>query len=225
VACNDNYCGLSSQVTLQVVGGSKYKIEVGGGGIDSTGQGLLSIQLNVPENRKVQNMELTTGQEVCFDAVTNLTVREVTVDNGATTSLIAGSSIIMTPVVKVFEGGYLSARITETADFCSHATNELAGSPETLSLKAIPAKLFPTASFRVYPNPTEGLLTLESRVMDPHRKLQIHLFNMMGELVLSEVHQGQRLYTMNLAGIPAGIYNLQVSDGSDQTLFRVVSLE
>lgn len=225
MACNDNFCGLSSQVTLQVVGGSKYKIEVGGGGIDSTGLGLLSIQLDVPANRTVQNMELTTGQEVCFDAVTHLMVREVTVDNGATISLIAGSSIIMTPVVKVFEGGYLSARITETADFCSHTRNELTGSQETLSLKESTAEPSPVTNFRVYPNPTEGLLNLESKARDLHQEIQLHLFNMMGELVLREVHQGQRRYTMNLTGIPAGIYNLQVSDGSDQTLLRVVRLE
>jgi hypothetical protein len=45
IACNDDACNLQSEVTIDVVAGQKYLIEVGGYGSD-TGQGVLSVSVS-----------------------------------------------------------------------------------------------------------------------------------------------------------------------------------
>ncbi|MCP4256138.1 MAG: hypothetical protein GY774_01265 [Planctomycetes bacterium] len=42
IECNDDYCGWQSEVTIEVIAGQQYLIEVGGFG-DNTGEGLISV--------------------------------------------------------------------------------------------------------------------------------------------------------------------------------------
>ncbi len=71
IGCNDDYCGLQSQITFDAVTGNTYLIEVGGYS-SNTGDGVISIECTVcdaPENdncESVTPVALTLGTPVTF---------------------------------------------------------------------------------------------------------------------------------------------------------------
>jgi hypothetical protein len=61
IGCNDDYCGLQSEITFEAVAGLEYLIEIGGYNISEGGQGVISISSeivsNVPANDNCYNAQ------------------------------------------------------------------------------------------------------------------------------------------------------------------------
>ena len=65
--------------------------------------------------------------------------------------------------------------------------------------------------FRVYPNPTSGIFTLEVDHDRSSEKISVEIYNMKGEKILSSVLSGERKHEFSLSGLPMGLYLVKVN--------------
>jgi hypothetical protein len=76
----------------------------------------------------------------------------------------------------------------------------------------------------VYPNPTDGLLNIAFQTLNA-QQLNIKVFNVMGQLVMTEqfnkVVAGKNNLTVDLSGLNTGIYMVEVLGGQSQDSIRV----
>ena len=75
---------------------------------------------------------------------------------------------------------------------------------------------------KIYPNPTAGPLTLAWEGRLPGQKAAIRLFDATGRLVWRQQRRLERQVALSLAGLPEGLYFLQVQAGEGSWLERVV---
>jgi hypothetical protein len=75
-----------------------------------------------------------------------------------------------------------------------------------------------TSLFSVYPNPTNGLVTLEFETEGVHI---VTLAEMSGRILLRETANGQTA-KIDLSDYPAGVYLLTMDDGKRQSTMRIV---
>ena len=79
-----------------------------------------------------------------------------------------------------------------------------------------------SADFRVYPNPTNGQLYIESS-LDANSDYQVRLVDLQGRLVAAPVlGRPSNRQTINLAGLPAGLYGMVILQGENQYFQKVV---
>jgi hypothetical protein len=76
--------------------------------------------------------------------------------------------------------------------------------------------------FIIYPNPNEGIFTME--LMDANHKsgIRVEIFDMMGARVKQIELSGKRLYEFDLSDKPAGIYLLRVIKGDKVGIWKVI---
>lgn len=74
---------------------------------------------------------------------------------------------------------------------------------------------YPKVHLKVYPNPTENYVYIESSI--PQEKITLNLYNLLGEEV-PLVKQGDRL---NIINLPAGLYMLQIT-ANHQTISKTI---
>jgi len=97
---------------------------------------------------------------------------------------------------------------------------------EFFGLDSLPIAEVPiTSEFIVFPNPTRDLLVLEFKEINTSYT-QTDLFDMYGHLVYSEkLETGHKVYTLNLAYLPAGSYHLRVISRTSEKVRQIVILE
>ncbi|MCB0595284.1 MAG: T9SS type A sorting domain-containing protein [Lewinellaceae bacterium] len=78
------------------------------------------------------------------------------------------------------------------------------------------------AAFSLYPNPTTGQLTLAWEGRLPGQQAAIRLFDATGRVVWRQQRRLERRMELSLAGLPAGLYVLQVQAGEGSWVKRVV---
>jgi len=152
---------------------------------------------------------VVSGSE-CFNATNTITVAEFapfTVISGSQAELIAGVKIIFKPGATVASGGYLWGHIAPGGPFCgvksaSIVTNPASGSDENSELQP--------SLFRVFPNPTTGLFTVELNKDFTEGRAQLEIFGMQGEKVFSTVLLQEKKRVISLEGKPNGIYFIRI---------------
>lgn len=178
----------------------------------------------IQNNINVFGIDITNGQERCFNAYQTITVAgngtSFTVQQGGFARFIAGEKIRLLPGVKVFSGGYLSASITTNGIYCntySFSPNGTAGESE------ITARAGETGAWvRIYPNPCSGRFQIEFSNPDPDEWSRIRLVNMKG----NEIFSG-RIRTLGVQTIPMpdhapGIYVLCVNRNGQVKTIKVI---
>ena len=89
----------------------------------------------------------------------------------------------------------------------------------TFTVTSVTSVETPDASLaRVYPNPTEGVITLEFEAQGAY---QLTLADMNGKVLLRESVIGQTAQ-IDISAYPEGVYLLTIDDGKRQTTTRVV---
>ncbi|MGB4206283.1 MAG: T9SS type A sorting domain-containing protein, partial [Bacteroidales bacterium] len=87
---------------------------------------------------------------------------------------------------------------------------------ETVSEKS--SEIYETQTtdfFRVYPNPTTGIFTLELNSVNASGSVNIEIFNMLGERILYTEQQTNSHYQFDLSGNKAGIYFIRVNNAGN----------
>jgi|LSQX01.1.fsa_nt_gb hypothetical protein len=172
-------------------------------------------------NVALQGVDVVSGQDICFDATSILTVagggNTFVVQDGGNVNLIAGHNISMLEGTSVRSGAYLHAYISN--EYCTLPPAMLAAEEdndainETVSEKS--SEVFENRIndlFRVYPNPTTGIFTLELNSVNESGSVRIEIFNLLGERILNTEQQTNSHYQLDLSGNKAGIYFIRVNN-------------
>lgn len=174
----------------------------------------------VPDFLTLETELIESGEYLCFNAYKTITVQNFTVEAGASTTLIAGQSIIFKPGTSVKTGAYLRAYISN--DFCVNPT------PLTSAGEAEPAMLNESNSdipednlFTVFPNPTNGLLNI--RVQDsPDATIFVEIFGMLGEKLAATQFSGHNQHTIDISNLSGGIYIVRAICKDRHSTMRII---
>jgi hypothetical protein len=172
------------------------------------------------------DIHIQSDDSECYAASQTITVagngKTFIVEPGAQAELVAGESIIMLPRTRVYEGGYLLARITLTDDYCSNpegivaAVNqpEFPDTPIFLNVE----KSF----FRVFPNPTTESFTLELTGEDFNGTIGFEAYDLMGKAILKTELPASQSHDFDFSLFQPGIYILKVVHGSEAGFTKLI---
>ena len=224
--------GLSNPAILNPVASpavtTTYILTVTGGGCTGSDPVTVTVGAVVPPTRNLQNITVASNQVVCYDATQTINVAgngtTFQVQNGGSATLVAGQNIRFFPGTAVHSGGYLHGYITTTGNYCGTKENTfIAG---TSGLEDNENLLLPNRSFfRVYPNPTTGNITLELNPELADSPALLNIYNMMGEVVLSEVLSGSEKNELSIAGHPGGVYFISFIQNNKIETKKIVKLK
>ncbi len=174
--------------------------------------------------------DLNQGEDQCFDATETITLAgggtTFVVEDGTGVELVAGNNILMLPGTHVHQGGYLHARIAESADdFCNPpesmlAANEVLQKPDqhpdnAMKNEAADAILPETDKngepfLKVYPNPTTSMFTIEWRHNEKRLDASIEILNMQGRVLYQRQTTEGFMLKADMSAQPAGVYFVRV---------------
>ena len=113
--------------------------------------------------------------------------------------MIAGQNILYLPGTLVNYDGYMHGYITIDGQYCGvHTPSMVDIAAREGVIKANSERTF----FKIYPNPTDGLFTLELTGLDPTEKLSIEIYGVSGNNVLSKDLMGEKKHEFSLADAP-----------------------
>jgi len=182
-------------------------------------------------NNNLQNVMIYSGQNTCFDATQSITVAgsgsTFKVENGGHASLVAGQDILFYPGTTVLSGGYLNGKITQTGQYCCVTIpGPIMGNMNTegdIALNTdLPAISQQSSAFKIYPNPTTGIFTLECSGILKDQLIQVEVYTMRGEKILTEQFYGAQKHEFSLSDKPVGIYFIRVITGDRVETGKIV---
>jgi hypothetical protein len=166
----------------------------------------------VPVSRLLRDLNIHDMEVMCYDATSVIAVAGnpyfFNVESGANVTMIAGKKIFLLPGTTVLPGGYLHAYISNV--YCS--VPDFSGVSSGLGADEN-AFVIERASFRVYPNPTNGNFTLEQKSDFDFRNVTVEVYGMRGERILTGNIIGQQKHEFMFGDVPAGLYFVKIIAG------------
>ncbi|MCX6305859.1 MAG: T9SS type A sorting domain-containing protein [Bacteroidetes bacterium] len=163
---------------------------------------------------------VAAGEAICYNATQTITVAgngttfEVLLNGGAT--MIAGQNIIYLPGTKVNAGGYMWGHIAPAGPYCSGKAPEKLVPVEESGLSLM------DNSFKIYPNPTSGVFTIEQRGDLTSGQVKVEVLGTLGGRILTTEFQGLRKQELSIKGNPPGIYFVKVSAGEKVQTVKII---
>jgi len=192
-------------------------------GCSSVTPAVLNVQVNPPSVVTVENVTIPAGQSACFDAAQTITVAGnntyFIVQPGGSATMIAGKNIRYLVGTTVRSGGYMHGYITTTGQYCGMMAPTMVTLPTGVDPVSDIASL---PEFKIYPNPTTGLLYVESVGDHASGMLKLEVFGMQGDKIMTKEFDPERKYEFSLAGKPTGIYLVRIIAGEYVKTFRVI---
>ncbi len=183
------------------------------------------VDLTVAANSIIQNVTVSNGKSVCYDATQSITVAggasTFVVNSAGTATFIAGMNILFQSGVKVNSGGSLHGYITTDEQYCLVQTPSM---PAVTTGDAEPEEYFISPVFSLYPNPTSGSFTLEAKGIDPTEKIIVNIYSMQGVLILSQHLSGSQQYRFSLEDKPAGLFVIIVMAGGQAGTIKLLKI-
>ena len=75
---------------------------------------------------------------------------------------------------------------------------------------------------KVYPNPTSGIIHLVVQTIERSTPIRIRIYNLLGEVVYSNDLTGKNTDEITFVNIPPGMYQLQVIQGNNIEVVKVI---
>ncbi|MFZ4521559.1 MAG: beta strand repeat-containing protein [Bacteroidales bacterium] len=177
----------------------------------------ITVAPNVPATLDVTGT-VANGQTTCYNATQTITVAgnstTFEVQSGGSATMIAGQNIILLPGATILSGGYFRGYIAPAGPFCSVAKSTGAGNEET-GLTMMDNK------FKIYPNPTSGVFTIE-QVGDPNANVKVDILGTLGAKILSADLQGMHKAELSIQGNPPGIYFVKLTAGEKVQTVKII---
>ncbi len=178
-------------------------------------------------NRQLSNIIVPFGTTNCFNAMQTITVAgsgtTFDVQDGGSATLIAGSSISILPGTTVHLNGYFSGYIAPSGPFCANPTFVANQGGNIIPDNHLESPATTAGSmFKVYPNPTTGMFTLEISGTDIPEKISVEIYGPRGEKILSQEVSGQKSREFSLSNTPAGLYFVRVYTGDKAETIKLV---
>jgi hypothetical protein len=180
----------------------------------------------VPADNILQNIVIAESDNNCFNATQTITTggEETTfiVESGGNVELIAGQNIIMLPGTHVLTGGNLLARISADGFYCDGIQSFIVESQNTktqlielfddmnITSKDVFDSNYGNTSFKIYPNPTPGLFTVEITGVDLQEKTSVTIYGVRGERIQQSEVKGSQFSVFSLEKQRPGIYFIQI---------------
>jgi hypothetical protein len=172
----------------------------------------------VPVTIVLDDRTVNDGETLCFGASETITVSDLTVHDGGSVTFIAGESVQLLPGVLVQHGGHLHAYISNS--YCVNPTPLVAvKDTEVLPQDSDQATKNETF-FKVYPNPTLGLFTLE--LDEPGHAVIVEIYTMLGEQIVRKNISGLRKYEFDLSTQSNAVYIIRILNGETIGFERVI---
>lgn len=202
-------------------------------------KGQVVITLNLPdpcscdntelnELLNVQNVTLPNATDTCFNATQTIVVGEVgapfVMEQGAFAEMIAGERIIFKPYTHIKAGSQLQAYIAPGGPFCNSPLKNLMVNDNMLGSTGVDEALQQEVLFRLYPNPTTGMLSIDLGGTDQSSPTLIEVFDLTGKKrKMLRMYQTNR-YTMDLTDIPSGMYIVSLTSNEFNSVQRLIKL-
>jgi len=196
----------------------------------SLGQGFhqsyLILEPPAPENNLfIPNLVVALNDDYCFSATDTITVAGdgflVVVENGGLLGLVAGRTILLRHGFIVEQGAVFNAWIDKTGAFCENPRSMLSIPVNYADGVTLPEKDINLAFLSVFPNPTNGIITLEfaGERLDA---AFIEIFNSLGELIMQESFPASGQHTISLANHSNGLYIIRYRSGEHSSTHKII---
>lgn len=178
----------------------------------------------IPANIIVSPYTVAPGVYQCYNASQTITVQYYTILSGGAVNLVAGQNVRLLDGTHARSGSYLHAWIS-TVDHCL-----IIPPPVLLAVKD--EKVFPSEQpyeiqvtdkfFKVYPNPTTGMFTLELAREDDTETITIEIYSMLGENLMRTDLPAVSHYQFNLQERQSGMYLIRVTRGEKIGFVKII---
>ncbi len=202
-------------------------------GINTCGSGMpspdLMITVNpaIPTQITVNNVIVGNGQSNCYNATQTILVAGngtlVFVLNGGSAKFIAGENIKFLPGTTFQNGGYVRGYISTTGEYCASLSEPFVAN-QIMSVENEPIMLSENRLFRIYPNPTRSMLTVELLIENQHPIVEVKVFGMMGKLLIEDQLSGVKKTELSLENLPAGIYLLKAMVDDRVEITKIIKI-
>lgn len=136
---------------------------------------------------------------------------------GSNVTLIAGETIRLKDLTRVYEGAYLHAYIDPDGPWCPHSKM-----PQVPVISEEKQVVIEKASVKLYPNPTTGNFILELPRGVQEGMTFVNIYTLLGEKVLTgKLPTGGR-YEFTLGEKPAGIYIFHIITGNTAETVKII---
>ena len=160
---------------------------------------------------------LLPGQSQCYNATSTITVAGYDLPATASATMIAGQNILYEPDTWIHAGAYMWGKIATS--YCSKSPSMA----EVTLPKEEPAAIsLMDNDFRIYPNPTSGVFTLEQRGENVTGTVRVEVLNTLGGKILSSELQGLRKHELSIKGNPSGIYFVKIMAGEKVQTVKII---
>jgi hypothetical protein len=193
---------------------------------------LIQLTYSIPQpaiscNMFLDDLNYGINQNACFDATQIITTAgngtTYTIANGANISVIAGQKISCLPGTSINAGAYAHCYITGDGQFCPVLKNsEIISTDQFTIMGQTNLRQIAENGFKVYPNPTTGLVTLDLSGMSDPGPVKVEIIGMCSEEVLSQNLPQSEKHTISLSGKPNGIYVLRLFSNSHASSVKII---
>jgi hypothetical protein len=163
-----------------------------------------------------------TGTE-CYNATQTINVagsgNVFIVQPGGNATMIAGLNIHYFPGTRVEAGGYMIGRISPGGPYCGELSPSIATVVED---ENDPSIFSEKGFFKVYPNPTTGIFTMELIGFDETQTFCVEIYGMRGDKILRKVMLMERKQKFSLSDEPMGIYFIRVISGNQTETAKII---
>jgi hypothetical protein len=178
--------------------------------------------ISIPENLTVTGL-VENGQSTCYNATQTITIAggatTFVIDNGGSATMIAGQNILYYPGTLVNSGGYMLGYIAPSGPYCGGLT------PSMMAVKTAveePVGNQSSSFFRVYPNPTTGSFTVELTSELPSGDVNVEVYGMQGNKIISTSMNHERKQTLSLEGNQPGCYFIRVLSDQKSSAAKII---
>ena len=186
----------------------------------------VTVSNTPPAQIALNNLTVTSGQSLCWNASQTITVGGTgvfNVQNGGSATLMADQKIIMLPGVHVNQGGYLHAYITSQCQYCNASQKSFfALDGPDFTQDTYSGKVIIRPTFLVYPNPNRGEFTIAITNDGNAADVTVEIYSMQGERIMKEKFTGKKKFKLTLSTRPAGIYFLRVIMGNIAETVKII---
>ena len=181
---------------------------------------------NVPVNLVVQNDTITEGQTICYDALQNIAVAgngtTFEIQQGGQVTMIAGQSILYLAGTTVALGAYLNGYIAASGPYCLPADDPALKSMWPDAKTGVSEK---SNGWQIYPNPSAGIVNLESGGNLAVTPTRIELYNARGHKILSDDMTGNGTIQLDLGNVENGLYIIRIYNKHQSAVLKVTILK
>jgi hypothetical protein len=179
----------------------------------------------ISPNVSLDGVLIGSGQDLCFEALQTITLggsQSFIVENGGNVNLVAGQNIRLLEGTHVQNGAYLHAWITTDGIYCGSGSSMLAAVEENSVKVSNLEKSNGQSGFRIYPNPTRGIFTLEMDELMEFSSINVGIYNVVGEKILSYELPEFTQYKFDLTDQQPGVFLIRVLRGNEVGIGKVI---